>query len=236
MDPLKWWQRVLLSEKLPPSPCSKLAMAQHHVGPVGTHRVIPDESQKSEKPWMPWMLSLPVNQIWLMNVDDIEFCSGQTPFRDICFFGVPRGGFHQDFPTMFKHIPRFSKVFTKIFTKIFQGFHPPYSPHRWKETPIFGPALRDDRNADRALDANKLCADTRLARWPERSTWGAVPRGSAGNFKEWKGWNVGKMSLESSQISSQEKDRTWNLAQVIEKQRRFLDVKSKTLWHTHTYI
>jgi hypothetical protein len=98
--------------------------------------------------------------------------------------------------------------------------------------------LRDDRNADRALDANKLCADTRLARWPERSTWGAVPRGSAGNFKEWKGWNVGKMSLESSQISSQissqEKDRTWNLAQVIEKQRRFLDVRLRP-YDTHIY-
>lgn len=144
-------------------------------------------------------------------------------FRVVVFTKIfqPCSNIFQDFP---RFSLRFSPRFSQIFTKIFQGFHPPYSPHRWKETPIFGPALRDDRNADRALDANKLCADTRLARWPERSTWGAVPRGSAGNFKEWKGWNVGKMSLESSQISSQissqEKDRTWNLAQVIEKAKK----------------
>ena len=140
----------------------------HQVGPVGTHLwVIPDESQKSENPigsMDGFTASKPDT------VDDIEFCSGQATFRDICFFGVPRGGFHQHFPTMFKHIPRFSTIFpdfprsSHIFTKIFQDFHPPSSPHRWKETPIFGPALRDDRNADRALDANKLCADTRLAR------------------------------------------------------------------------
>lgn len=201
MDRLKWWQRGVLSENLPPSRCSKLA------------KEAPSSGRSSGDPSVghPGWLSKIRKTIGSMDgftaskpdtVDDIEFCSGQATFRDICFFGVPRGGFHQHFPTMFKHIPRFSTIFpdfprsSNIFTKIFQDFHPPSSPHRWKETPIFGPALRDDRNADRALDANKLCADTRLARWPVRSTWFRSTRFS-GEFQGVKRVIfVGKMSLK----------------------------------------
>jgi hypothetical protein len=55
---------------------------------------------------------------------------------------------------MFKHIPRFSKVFTKIFTKIFQDFHqdfPRFSPT------IFLPSMERNSHFRPRLEGRQEC-------------------------------------------------------------------------------